>query len=371
MENIKSQKGQTIQGQILKGYFLLTGIIALLVAISILCLFLTQRGYDRVAECQQQQYASQQVITAHYKWLEQLSTSITVGDEFAGSLDPDSCALGKWIANAGNEISDNPEISKALAEIVTPHQEIHLEASELIEQSHTGKNVTYERYGIDFKPKVEIIGQQLGIISNSYQTRTDSIKTNTQTTALLSNLFLILTRLFAVVLSLSVGRRLSRRISAPILTVARWSKQFSTCVDNLKLDIEKVAHPSNAIEINRMIESFRTMTETIRKNVRIIQRVAEGDLTVYAEIRSNGDSLGRNLYHLVQNNDFMFAKLLRVADSVATTAGNISDASQALAQSSISQSGAVEMLSQSVDAANELAIQNVSAPAMQQNPLQI
>ena len=58
-------------------------------------------------------------------------------------------------------------------------------------------------------------------------------------------------------------------------------------------------------EIGSMIRSFQRMVESIQENVRVVKRLAEGDMTVFVNIRSHEDSLGKNLYHLVQSNDFM------------------------------------------------------------------
>lgn len=161
MKKNDSRKPQTIKGQILKGYFILTGMIALLVVISIVCMLFTQNKYEEVSGYQQQQHTAQSVITAHYKWLEQLSDSITTGSEFQGSLDPSTCALGKWIADAGDELAQDANLSAALSGIVEPHEAIHLEAEELIAQSKTDKELAYRHYSSDFKPKVEVIGQGL------------------------------------------------------------------------------------------------------------------------------------------------------------------------------------------------------------------
>lgn len=160
-----------------------------------------------------------------------------------------------------------------------------------------------------------------------------------------------------MVISLSIGRSLAGHIATPILAVAEWSEKFATGVDNLDLR-ENETFASDATEINRMVDSFKIMATTIRKNVDVIKKVADGDLTAYVDIRSEGDSLGRNLYHLVQHNNFMFSKLLGVADSVATNAEKIASTSQMLAQSSATQSGAVEILSDTVDKASAIALQN-------------
>lgn len=357
MKKIGGRKEQTIRGQIFKGYFILTGLIAFLVIISILCLLFTQSGYTQASGYQQQQLTAQSVITAHYKWLEQLSDSITTGSEFEGSLDPTSCALGKWITSAGKELEQDPEMAAALAGIVEPHQAIHLTAEELITLSTTDKEAAYAQYSSDFKPKVELIGQGLTTISTLYQQHADTTTSNVQRTSLFANLLLILAGVVAVILALTVGRRLSSRISRPILAVAQWSEKFATGVDNLDLRENEDAD-SSALEINRMVDSFKIMAAAIRKNVDVIKKIANGDLTAFVDIRSEGDSLGSNLYHLVQNNNHMFSNLLEVADSVATNAEKIASTSQALAESSSTQSGAVAILSETVDKASDIATQN-------------
>lgn len=350
-------KSRTIQYQILNGYFILTGIIAFLVIVSMVSFSITNKGYAQTIICHQQQEQAQKVIAAHYQWLEQLSDSVTTGSEFEGSLDPNGCALGKWIANSEDEMKRYPDIIKALDGIITPHEEIHLQAAELIELSKVDKDAAYAKYSSDFKPKVETIGAGLSSISKLYQTLADSITASTNQKVLLSNVILILSGIAAVILSLIVGRRVSRKISVPILAVAQWSEQLSTGVDNLQFDSDQIKK-ENCEEIQRMIEAFKSMADGIKENVRVIQKVAQGDLAAYVDIKSSGDTLGQNIYHLVQNNDFMFSNLLRVADSVATNAENIAIASQTLADSSVTQAHAVEVLSSTVDESNKLAIGN-------------
>lgn len=356
---MEKQKGQTIQHQILNGYLILTGIIAFLVIVSMVSFSITNKGYSQTVSCQSQQEQAQKVISAHYQWLEQLSDSITTGSEFKGSLDPAGCALGKWIQNSEEELNNYPEIRQALNGITTPHEEIHLQATELIELSTKDKEAAYKKYSSDFKPKVEIIGAGLSAISNSYQTLATNISASTNKKVIASNIILVLSGLLAVGLSLIVARRTSKKISVPILAVAQWSEQLSTGVDNLQFDPEQIRN-ENPIEIQRMIDAFKFMADGIKENVRIIQKIAQGELTAYVEIKSSGDTLGQNLYHLVQNNDFMFSNLLRVADSVATNAEHIAAASQILADSSCAQSNAVETLSVTVDEANKLAMGNAS-----------
>lgn len=354
-----ARKDQTIRSQIVKGYLILTNVIAVLALLSIFFLRLNEWDYNRIIRFQEQQNSAQEVITAHYRWLEQLSEAITGGTDFQGSLDPNTCALGQWIRDSAKDIEKYPELNKALDKIITPHEELHTQAAELTALSKTDKEAAYERYTNEFKPKVEAIGVGLTDVSASYQSMVEKLEQSTSLVMWISNILLIVIGAFAVITSLAVGRRVAQRISRPILAVAKWSEQLSTGVDNLQFHSEELEYEDNSVEIERMITSFQIMSDSIKQNVEVIKRVADGDLTAYVDIRSDGDSLGRSLYHLVQNNDYMFANLLQIADSVAVSAGHIAMASQDLAESCTTQAGSVEELSNTVMEADSHAADNV------------
>lgn len=364
ISKIKKGNGQTIQKQIMHGYLLLIAILIVLVIAAITTLRVTEHTYAKITNASTQQFNAQQVITAHYKWLEQLSSAITTGETFEGGLDPDTCALGKWLKTSKAEMINDAEMEAALNAITAPHQEIHTTAAAAVELSQTDRDAAYKLYTETFKPKVAQIGEGLNLISGRFQTIADGMQTGAQRLMMLSNLLLILAGAAAILIAIEIGRRISSRIAKPIKAVEKWSEAMASGVDNLKFDSISLEDQNNALEIKKMIESFRNMTESIRANVKVIKRVADGDLTAYVDIKSDGDSLGRSLYHLVQNNDFMFANLLRVADSVAVNAGHIASASQALAQSSATQAGAVETLSTTASQANQLAAQNANSTVL-------
>ena len=94
-QSTSHSKSQTIGGKIVNGYLVVVGIICILVIGSILSLLVVERGYKDIVSYKEQQFTAQSVITAHYKWLDELNNSILNGTEFTGSLDPNTCALGK------------------------------------------------------------------------------------------------------------------------------------------------------------------------------------------------------------------------------------------------------------------------------------
>lgn len=356
-EKHKDSGEKTIQSQIFKGYFLFSGIVLLLVVISILMMAEIRREYEDVATYQDQQQEAQSVIAAHYKWLEQLSDSITTSADFEGSLDPETCALGQWINGDGAELMSDPEIAESLSGIIDPHEDIHLQAAELTQLGLRDKEAAYERYTEEFKPKVVTIGEGLDGISSRLQEIAEDTKERASTIALITQVLLILAGIGAVAASLLVGRRLSRKISEPILKMSDWLDEISTGIDNLNVKKEELSMGSTT-EINRMMESFQVMVDATRENSDTIEQIADGDLTVSSKVRSEGDRLGKSLSYLVRQNNNAFSRLSQISESVASEAANISTASQALADSCSTQASAVEVLSNYAKEANNLAIQN-------------
>lgn len=356
----KDKDAKSIHSQIMSGYLMLAAVLIFIVISSIIALSITEAASSKITTYQEEQYKAQEVISAHYKWLENLSESITTGEEFTGSLDPDSCALGQWLLESESIMNSDSVMKNALDLCIKPHEEIHLTASKLLELSATDKNTAYESYSIDFKPKVVQIGESLDTISKRYQEIAQQMIKRKQILSIVVNVLLLVVSASALLTALRIGKRVSFRISGPINAVAEYSEKLAAGIDNIVFEDSMLKNSQNASEINSMIHHFQAMADGIKKNVDVIRKVAEGDLTAFVEIKSSDDSLGKNLYRLVQNNDFMLADVLRVADSVAENATYIAGASQALAQSCTEQADSVESLSATVTHANKLASDNAT-----------
>ncbi|MGM0380131.1 MAG: methyl-accepting chemotaxis protein, partial [Bacillota bacterium] len=60
--------------------------------------------------------------TDHVNWIWQLQTAILKDDKFEGQLDPNECALGKWL---GSYESRNQEFNQLLRNIEESHKKVH------------------------------------------------------------------------------------------------------------------------------------------------------------------------------------------------------------------------------------------------------
>lgn len=346
----------SIRKQILLGYSRIIIVMILLVVLSLFSLMLINQNYNKVSNDRSNQTNTQAALAKHYEWLDLFSESIQYGTEFKGSLDSNTCLLGQWISKIDNEDISNAIILNSLNNIQIPHEKMHSLASEILELSKTDKDMAYERYVKEIKPLVEEVISGIEKISNEYYNIATQTSENFERLIIITIVITILVALIGIISAIFYGNRSANQISEPITSVADWSQKLSQGIDQIEFN-QKMFEINKDNEIGAMISSFKKMVENIHENVKVIQRLAQGDMTVFVNIHSNDDVLGKSLYHLVQSNDFMFAKIIKIGMSVASSSHHIANASQLLANTASMQASAVQELNNYTDETKTLVRQ--------------
>lgn len=351
------KKIKSIRRQIISGYSKVILVMCLLVAVSLISLTRVSRDYHVVSNNRNNQADTQSALAKHYEWLETYTESIQNGTQFTGSLDYNTCLLGKWMAGASSKDLSDPVIRDTLDSLIGPHQRMHTQAADILALAKTDKDAAYAKFQEEIKPLTEQVIAGLDTISNRYQQITNETSEELDRLILIMIVLNIVSALIGFLLAAFYGNRSSKQISRPITAVAEWSERLSEGADQIEFD-KKILAGNEENEIGSMIRSFERMVDSIHQNVEVVKRLAQGDMTVFVNIRSKDDSLGKNLYHLVQSNDFMFAKIIRIAMSVATASQHIANASQMLADTASRQADAVHELNASTDETRELVNEN-------------
>ena len=354
---MKKKKINSIRKQILSGYRHVILVMCLLVAVSLISLIQISRNYRVVSNNRDNQAATQSALAKHYEWLEMYNESIVNGTEFKGSLDYNTCLLGQWLSGVSDSDLSDTVIRTALDETQEPHQKMHTLASEILELAVNDQTAAYKRFNEELKPLTEKVIQGLDKISTQYKEIANQASEKMDRLIFIMIVLNIVCALVGFIVAIFYGTRSARQISRPITAVAEWSEKLSVGADEIDFD-QQVLKGNEDNEIGSMIHSFQRMVDSIHENVEVVKRLAQGDMTVFVNIRSQEDSLGRNLYHLVQSNDFMFARIIEIAMSVATASQNIANASQTLADTASKQVVAINELNSSTDETRELVRQN-------------
>ena len=195
-------------------------------------------------------------------------------------------------------------------------------------------------------------------VANSYD------EMNEQASAIVTNVIKVSTiigLLFLVgmlVYSLTISNKMAKTIATPIVAVAEWAETLSTGADHIdKADMGPEGDIS-LVEIQRMVKAFTVMSDSIRENVDVVSKVANGDMTAFVNIRSSNDTLGKSLYKMVQSNDIMFAQITQIANSVTDGTDAISAAAKLLAESCIEQANDITELQDEIKHTNDLTGEN-------------
>lgn len=363
---LKRQKNQSIKEQIFSGYFVVIIITVILLIASVIYLAYISKSYRVVSENWQQQGQTQIAVSQHYQWLEMLNESISTGKSFEGSLDPTACNFGKWLSSMDTSKIENATIKQALIAIEAPHQQIHTKAKDVLALSKIDKAAAYEMYLNEIKPNTQQTIQYLTTVSNTYESIANQEDAALHFEIRMALITSVLLSIIGIVSAVFFANSSSKRISKPIADITVLAQRMALgiyddkiAIDDKMLEEEIVQNGKGNNEIITLLKSFWQMAEHIKENVRVVERVAQGDMTVFVNIQSSEDKLGKSLYKLVQSNDFTYANILKVASEVASSAEQIANAGHMLAENATKQASDVHQLSDTIEAANELVQKNV------------
>ncbi|MBP3887185.1 MAG: hypothetical protein J6F30_05985 [Cellulosilyticum sp.] len=246
------------------------------------------------------------------------------------------------------------EQKSALAQIDDLHNEIVSLGKATLDQELT------------FKQSIEachLMIEEFNVLLKKIDIMANHLEERQQKSFLLLTIAIGSTILSAYIFSILAGRKirklageLSDKIVQPINLVAEWALHLSKGWDGLSFE----GGETELEEINMMVECFKVMVDSIQENIRVVERVAAGDMTVFVNIRSLQDSLAKSLYKMVQNNDLMFNAITKIADEVAYGATNIADASSDLAASCTVQALRIAEFKAAVEETGEMIRQNES-----------
>ena len=160
-----------------------------------------------------------------------------------------------------------------------------------------------------------------------------------------SMIILVVVGLF---LAIILGIVITKAITKPI-------GLLESATDKLALgDVDINTDLNTKDEIGHLATSIQDAINNTQKQALVADSIANGDLTVEVEVRSDKDLLGKALYNMVEQNNIAYRNIASSAEQVALGAKQVSDSSMALSQGSTEQASYVEQLTASVEEVTNL-----------------
>jgi methyl-accepting chemotaxis protein len=148
--------------------------------------------------------------------------------------------------------------------------------------------------------------------------------------------------LFAALVMIPVVIFRIRGFVKPIRTLSEKAVQLAS--GDVTLDI--VCNRKD--EIGLLQQSMGRLCEAMRAQADVLSHIADGDLTMSYEPRSNADSVGNSLKKLLERNNDALRGIAAAATQVSAASTQIANGSQDLAQGASEQATAVKNISDSI-----------------------
>ncbi len=265
------------------------------------------------------------------------SIKLNTGAAYIYILDKD--ANGDWRYFAEGQLPDEPDSNVGTLGDVEGEGVFDAMADETYS---TGENTVTDIYNSDgygylvsgYVPVKNGSGQTIGVIGADIHA--DEVN---QASAIFGLLMCVIVAAFCVVCAIIFRRYVNKNVGVPVEQLAL----ASTKIAKGDMDVE-VKYTSDD-EIGTLSRSFQSMVESTRNQVRLLENIADGDLTVMPKARSKQDSMSMAMQKTVLNLRKIVGQISIGTREVMSGSQQVAGGATTLAQGSIEQTSAVNELS--------------------------
>ena len=350
-----TNKPNTIGGSIQANNKRMMIIMRIMVIISVVLFSLVGLFSGFIKKLASSSESVQQARVYMNEWVSDVVIAVTEGSQMQGELDSEKCSFAEWEKNyAGMNIKD-ASAQEAFEQMKVMHDEIHQMYNDNLGVSMQSDASKAVELIYNITAKYEEFSALIDIVTAYYMEREEINFKGTEVGIVLSyitNISLLLLTPFIIKKS---THKLTEDIEKPLSAVAEWATELAQGSE----EVEFAGLETELEEVIKMVDAFKLMAQGIEENVHVVQRVAEGDMTAFVNIRSSKDSLSKSLYKMVQTNDIMFNEITQIANAVAGGADDIANASNSLASSCTQQIDSISDFKEAVVETVELINLNV------------
>jgi len=340
------------------------------------------------------------ILNAHYQWRLGLTETLMSGSKFGGSLDPKTCALGKWVNSDEMKKVTDPKTLDLLRAITLPHDYIHIESANVIRLLEAGnKTAATELYEKKILPAFEEVIAGLLAIGDRLDEVIEEQQEEVLKAANASIKIIIIFMITGILLSIAIAIFFSRSISKPLnvavnmlhelksghlcarLNMSRtdeigiMGKAMDEFADDLQQNVVGTMRKIADGDLGMLIESVDAQDEirpalkhtviSLRNLIiddggKVLTAAANKDLSLRLEKEYKGEyaKMKENIDTVVQNLNEAMSQVAEAAAQVSSASGEISQGAQSLAEGSNTQASSLEEVGASLEETASMTKQN-------------
>jgi len=231
------------------------------------------------------------ILSAHYTWRNGITSTIMTGAKFNGSLDPTTCALGKWMSSEDAKSVEDKKIIDLLSATTTPHNYIHNGAANIIRLLEAGnKDSASVFFTNNILPEFDKVIANLTGISERYSElvaeREKEVVEIASTTKSIIITFIIIVMVASIILSLYISSIICNPINKLVATVKEGEKGNMTARSGLNQN-DEVGVMAKALD--EFFEYLQGIMRNLRSNSETLAGASEELSTVSRELASGAE----------------------------------------------------------------------------------
>ena len=280
---------------------------------------------------------------AHYGWVENLCSAVSMGTEFTGSKDYKGCVLGKWFYESDLSGVDS-RILSLIEEMKPIHQAIHESAQTVLDLNATDPDQAKDMYQNVVKANVNKLVAILDQVSEISQELVDDSQNNLNRSISITEAVSVVTMLLILFMNVLLVLLVVKRILAPIQTITESSRQLSEG----KLDFQIEVNSQD--ELGQLAGSLNTSVKNLKLYItditEILNSIAEGDLGKESSITYIGDfvQIQTAISTISGQLNQTLSQIQSSANQVDSGANQVAIGAQSLAQGATEQASEVDNL---------------------------
>ena len=342
----------TIRKKIMFGLALMAAIGMILGSVGLLSSSMLTSMSKELHNLQNENVSVSGVLNAHYIWRHGLTEFVLAGTDFTGSLDPNTCALGKWSQSDIAKKIDDTEILSLLNRIRVPHDFIHNEARLVTQFMENGEQeAATEHLTKAILPRTQEVITLLSEMEQRYAVIIEEKSDEIESLGASMNLIIIVLIIIALAACVLMALLITKSVVKPLKPLVAFMTKAGTTGDITlsQDDIEIISKISSVKdEIGQTIASCAGFVNHVTEISKELSIIASNDISIDAEVLSDKDVLGISMKTMLANFNSLFGDINGSTQQVAEGSKQIADGSQSLAQGSTQQAAAVQELSASI-----------------------
>lgn len=280
---------------------------------------------------------------AHYGWVENLCSAVSMGTEFTGSKDYKTCVLGKWFYESDLSGVDS-RILELIEEMKPIHQAIHESAQTVLDLNKTDPEQANEMYLNVVKANVNQLVTILDQVSEITQGLVDDSQNSLNRSISMTELVSIVTVLVILLVNVLLVLLVVKRILIPIQEITESSRQLSEGKLGFQIDVK------SQDELGQLATSLNTSVKNLKLYITditdVLSGIADGDLGKESQISYVGDfvQIQSAISTISSQLNQTMSQIRSSANQVDSGANQVAVGAQSLAQGATEQASEVDNL---------------------------